>query len=334
MPRRKLTQIEREHVEKLSPIHREKVARLLVVQQDILDRLRKNRRNTATGMVYHYTGKAGMEGITQGGSLWLSDYTTMPDKGEISWPFNVGMEMLRQAYDDGPRTGRLRRFVGMVEHIAEKSLNEYFHGYILSMTPNGEVAGQWELYAEKSAGYCLCFDSRDLDKAFIEFTKTKGLMASGSYKVLYDETRLRSLMGAYVANALDTVLSINENRPSYYYAAAEALYEIGVNLVFAFIFTALFFKHPGYSAEGEYRYIVMTRPNQRMRDLKQRTRGKRKVAYFEFDWKNHNPNALKQVKIGPAQKEARGRRVVARALRRALLSADILMSSMPLVRHA
>jgi hypothetical protein len=108
----------------------------------------------------------------------------------------------------------------------------------------------------------------NLDKAFIQFTKARGFGASGSYKVLYDVRRLRSLMEKYVTNALDTVLSISEYRPAYYRAAGVALYEIGVNLAFAFIFTALFFKHPGYSAEGEYRYIVMTMPNSRAPGLK------------------------------------------------------------------
>lgn len=335
MASRELTANEREHVEKLIPIHRETVASLLVAQQDILDKLRKNRRNTATGTVYHYTGQLAMEGITQRGSLWLSDYTTMPDKGEISWAFNVGMEIVRDAYEDGPKTGRLTRFVGLVEKIAKKPLNQYFHAYILSLTPNGEVAGQWQLYADQSAGYCLGFDSRILDRAFVAFTKTKGLMASGSYKVLYDERRLRSLMQEYVTNALDAVISISEYRPAYNQSAAKALYEIGVNLVFAFIFTALFFKHPGYSAENEYRYIIMTLPKRRgIPALERRTHRGRKVTYFEFDWKNHAPCPLKQIKIGPAQSERKGRSIVAKALKRARLTPDVVMSTMPIVRHA
>jgi hypothetical protein len=106
-----------------------------------------------------------------------------------------------------------------------------------------------------------------------------------------------------------------------------------VNLIFAFIFTALFFKHPSYVAEREYRFIIMTRPTRRITDLKKRpNKTGRNVGYFEFDWKAHRPAALKIVKIGPAQKEARGRRVVISTLNQAGLSAGIEMSDMPAVK--
>jgi len=52
---------------------------------------------------------------------------------------------------------------------------------------------------------------------------------------------------------MEATSNINERRP-YYKEAGKALREISVNLVFAFIFTALFFKHSGYSNEGEYRF--------------------------------------------------------------------------------
>jgi len=79
-----------------------------------------------------------------------------------------------------------------------QGLHSYFRAYILSLTPNGEVASQWQFYADKSAGYCLCFDGRKLDKAFIAFSKAIKSRARGSFRVLYDEKRLRSLMKQYV----------------------------------------------------------------------------------------------------------------------------------------
>ena len=319
----------------VAPEHAGALADLIVEQQTILTRLQKNRRNTPTGMAYHYTGQRGMEGITKNGTLWLSDYATMPDTGEISWAISVGMDVFRKAYEESARTGRLNRFFEMVTTIAKKPLKELFHAYILSMTPNGEVSGQWELYGEKSAGYCLCFDGKLLDKAFVAFTKSSGLLASGSFKVLYDENRLRRLMKLYVDNAFEAVLWLKvKNSYSSRRASFEVMYEIGANLLFAFIFTALFFKHPGDSAEDEYRYIVMTAPSSpRSPLLKWRPGRKGKIAYFDFEWKSHSPSPLKQVKIGPAQNEARGRRIVEKALKSAGLWADIAMSSMPLVKH-
>jgi hypothetical protein len=332
MAGRKLTANEQAILDKLSPIHRPAVGKLLIAQQDILDALRKDRLSTPTGIVHHYSDKNGLEGITKSGLLWLSDYTTMPDTGEIEYGFNLGMEVLRQAYEDGPKTGRLRRFLRGTQAVAKRGLPKYFHAYILSLTPKGDALPQWREYADNATGFCLGFNSRILDRAFVSFTKATGLEASGSFKVLYNERRLRSLVTKYVRNAFDAVLWLPE-RPKFYQEAAEAMKEIGVNLLFAFIFTALFFKHRSYESENEYRYIVMTFPDNRIPGLKKR-RGKkgRRVGYFEFDWRSHHAHALKLVRIGPARKEAQGRQSVRKALAQAHLSAKVVMSGIPPIK--
>jgi hypothetical protein len=332
MARRKLTDNEQAILDKLNPIHRAAVGKLLIAQQNILDALRKDRLSTPTGMIHHYSDRNGLEGITKSGLLWLSDYTTMPDTGEIKYGFNLGMEVLRQAYEDSPKTGRLRRFLRGTEAVAKRGLPKYFHAYILSLTPKGDALPQWREYTDNATGFCFGFNGRTLDRAFIAFTKATGLEASGSFKVLYNEKRLRSLTEKYVRNALGTVMWLAE-RPKFYRETAEAMKEIGVNLLFAFIFTALFFKHPSYDSEGEYRYIVMTFPDNRIPGLKKRTGRKgRRVGYFELDWKSHHAHALKLVKIGPARKEAQGRRIVGKALARAGLSADVVMSAIPPIK--
>jgi len=56
---------------------------LFVKQQALLTKLQKNRRNTATGMVHHYTDQGAMEAITKNGTLRMYDYASMADTGEI-----------------------------------------------------------------------------------------------------------------------------------------------------------------------------------------------------------------------------------------------------------
>jgi hypothetical protein len=63
--RRKLRPSEQAIIDKLASIHRGPVADLFVAQQDILSALQKNRRNTATGLIYHYTGTGGLEALKQ-----------------------------------------------------------------------------------------------------------------------------------------------------------------------------------------------------------------------------------------------------------------------------
>lgn len=306
---------------------------MMLAQQRALDRLREDRRRTPAGMVHHYTNKQGLEGITNSGTLWLSDYTTMPDSGEIEYGYSIGWQVLREEYENSPKTGRIRRFVEVTESIGKRGLGHFFRGFILSMTPNGDVVHQWRDYSESAEGFCLGFNGRKLDRAFKVFTKEYGVEASGSFEVLHDEKLLRRLMRKYVRNALNAVMWLCD-KGGYRKAAARAMAETGVQLMFAIIFTALFFKHPAYAAEREYRYIVMALPHRKIASLRSRKDWwGRKVEYFAFDWKSVQPGALELVKIGPGQKEAKGRKIISKALNRAGLSANITMSEMPAIRR-
>ncbi len=159
------------------------------------------------------------------------------------------------------------------------------------------------------------------------------MVSCGSFDVIYDESLLRSLMLDYVRNALDAVLWLDE-RSGRHRSTVTAMYEIGANLMFAFIFTALFFKSPAYVSEGEYRYFMGTFPNVRIPGVMTRTAGRSKVRYFAMDWKSGHADALKQIWIGPGMDEQRGRKTVARALAKAVLSvSDIRMSAIPRTRR-
>lgn len=319
--------------DELHPVHREPVARVLRAQQDILNALQRDRLNTPTGIVHHYTKQDGLEKITLAGTLWLSDYTKMIDTKEVAYGFELGMEIFRQQYEDGPKTGRLRRFKRLVESIARKGLGTYFKGYVLSLSKHEDDLPQWREYGDRERGYCLSFDGPTLDKAFVRFTESKGVYSAGSFDVIYDESRLRALMLDYVRNALDTVLWLDE-RPGVWRAAGAAMYEIGANMMFAFIFTALFFKNPKYVSEGEYRYFIGTLPTIKIPGVQTRAVGRSKVGYFAMDWKSEHAGALKRIWIGPGTNEQKGRKIVSKALIKASLSVeDILMSTVPPTRR-
>ena len=138
-------------------------------------------------------------------------------------------------------------------------------------------------------------------------------------------------MRRLVNDAMDAVVCLNEdglNRTG----AAEAMVWVGKYLVFAFIFTALYFKHPAYKHEGEYRYFVMTLPDNPIPGRKTRKgRHGRSIDYYELDWKRRYAHALKLVQIGPAMSEDGGRLVAKRALKRSKLSALISMSDIPAI---
>jgi len=68
---------------------------------------------------------------------------------------------------------------------------------------------------------------------------------------------------------------------------------------------AIFFKHPAYENEMEYRFLetfsVDTQPN-----INSRVRRNTLIRYRELDWKNVAPDALREIVVGPAdQRNAR-----------------------------
>lgn len=311
--------------------HQAAIRTMLGRIQATLNALQDDRNAAPTEPVYHYSNRHGLDGILKSGVFWLTDYTEMFDTSEIQYGLGIGLETLRQEYDKSAGTGRLKAFKRAVENAATRGLpRRLFKGYILSLTPKADELTQWEIYGSRARGYAMGFSGRLLDKAFTAFKTRNGIKAAGSFKVLYDERRLRRLMRQHVKNTLQGILFLRERTGRDQMSARRAMGEAAVNLLFAFIFTALFFKHPAYKHEDEYRFFVMTLPDRPIAGLKNRVgRRGRRVSYYEFDWKRRYGHALRTLRIGPAQDEARGRTVARRALRRGQLTARIFMSDIP-----
>jgi hypothetical protein len=121
-------------------------------------------------------------------------------------------------------------------------------GYVLGMSTAPDELTQWRLYADGAAGWALGYGSASLDQAFTCFTQSHSLHGAGSFRVLYDEAQLRAQMILRVQNALNVIPAM----PS----GPGQGRMLGTNLMFAMIYTALYFKHPAYQSEQEYCYLV------------------------------------------------------------------------------
>lgn len=135
-------------------------------------------------------------------------------------------------------------------------------------------------------------------------------------------------MVQYVRNALTTVSELSEP-PALRRQTARALERIATNLVFAIIFTSLYFKHPSYRSEREYRFLMMTLPDNTIPGLLMRQSNGQSVGYFPFDWKTGHSRCLTSVCIGPAIDGADGRRIASEVLAPNSLSAEIIRTTIP-----
>jgi len=66
---------------------------------------------------------------------------------------------------------------------------------------------------------------------------------------------------------------------------------------------AMFFKHPAYRNEQEYRFMHIQKEGA-VSDVKYRARPHSLVRFKEDDWRSVAPTALKEIVIGPAADQA------------------------------
>lgn len=309
--------------------------RFMREQEAIIGRLRNERESRKLGSVYHYAGdQAALNGIC-GGGIWISDYISMNDKREIKHGVDIGLNTLKLACEGLPQTERLQVFLRSMNAKVARGLGSRFSAFVMSCSVDRDSAFMWNRYGRGGTGYCMEFESAVLDQAFTTYRRANQLEASGSYEVIYDDVRLRSIMREYVSNALATVAAIYDP-PHMRDSATIALNEIAANLLFAIIFSALYFKDPSiepaanWQSEHEYRFLIMTLKDNPIPGIKYRTTADgQQVGYYVFDWTSHS-QALNSVLIGPNLNETQGRQNVAAALNGGGLNVPILESSVSL----
>lgn len=333
MPDRDPTETERSILTELNPIHRTAIGRLLLDQETVIQRLRHDRESTITGKVYHYVNEVGLRGILGSGALWMSDYTKMRDSAEIRFGVDEGIAILREEVQRNyPRSLIHGLFLDNVTAVIGKGLNHYFGAYILSTSLEPDSLTQWERYADTGAGYCLEFESSDLDQAFIAFSRTNSFPSSTSFEVLYDRDQLRDWMRQFVSNALNTVSRL-VFVPSLVAPFRRALSTVTTNLLSAMMMCALYFKHYGYHSEREYRFLVGAFPEgdkrRNLPGLRTRQSLGRDVEYLTFDWGTEHRHALTSITTGPGRNPADGRRIVSDVLSGSGLTAEIKQSALP-----
>jgi hypothetical protein len=91
--------------------------------------------------------------------------------------------------------------------------------------------------------------------------------------------------------------------------------ELRISLALQVFRTALFFKHPAYVNEQEYRFMQLYPINRPPTAVKFRSRPNMLLRYQEIDWKSVAPDALKDIVIGPGTEPRIGGRFVDDCLR-------------------
>lgn len=246
--------------------------------------------------LYHYTNAAGLAGILTSGTLWLSDIFTLNDPSELVYSMKVALE-LAKAQPQSPEMKLLTEQLGHFMSLdAAKFVASYF---VCSLSVNGDDLYQWNMYADKAVGYALEFDTTLLEAAFTKCGE-EPIINNSTFPLEYDRGRLEQLIGQMLALLVAKIAFVRRVMPAD--AGAYGAFMSGLVLTTALHLyrTSLFFKHPGYKHEGEYRFQALYGQNSPPAGVKVRAKGNMEVKYLELPWRALVPIALTGIRVGPA----------------------------------
>jgi hypothetical protein len=260
--------------------------------------------------IYHYTNDKALKGIIGKGRLWCSDIFYLNDLSELKYAVSLATEILDQhtlggSEDDRRFANYFRRYEQNVEGIA--------HFFVWSFSRKDNHLGQWRAYADNGRGFAIGFDGKMLEQAF-GHENGKPVKEHKIFPVCYDEEKLKDILRRIIVKAIP-LISISNVQNLSKKAKNEYMKILRLSLILQVSHTALFFKHPAYEDEREYRFIQIHPANQLPDGIIWRDRPYELIRYREFDWKTSAPTALKETVIGPATALAIGERFITDCLR-------------------
>jgi hypothetical protein len=260
--------------------------------------------------IYHYTDDAGLRGILECGNLWCTDPAYLNDPSEIRYGVLIATDMLDSFAVDAPLEVQIfahdfRRYATHVENVA--------HFFVCSFSTKGNDLEQWRGYANNGRGYAIGFDGKMLETAFTSLNGNP-IPEHMTFPVSYDEPKLRNIYDQLISKVIPLI-----SRPANMglsNAIVEAyMQQLRLSLALQVFRTTLFFKHPAYINEQEYRFMQV-HPIDRPRPAVQfRSKPNMLLRYREFDWKTTAPDSLREIITGPGTEPRIGGRFVDDCLR-------------------
>lgn len=255
--------------------------------------------------VYHYTSSAGIAGILQAGDLWLTNSSYLNDPSEILHGIKLINEIKsRFAQNKG----------GGISSILDKIQVEKnswpLDTFIGSLSYSRDQLNQWTRYADNGKGFAIAFDKKKLQYAAMLSTAQnidkkmteKGFLVTAevNYSFLKLEEKLEEILSK-THDALNSYLSqlaslSGEELEKYAYEISKNFYYL-YSRIFLIFSSAI--KHTSYKDEKEFRILALIKKDARQ-EILYRARNHDLVPYVSFNWRCHEPKAIKEIIIGPA----------------------------------
>jgi hypothetical protein len=266
------------------------------IVNDFLFRL--DQQSPVPETLYHYTNAAGLKGILESGKLWLSDIRSLNDPSEISHPFSRVIKILEEVVASIHPAGA--KFTNNIKAFAESGLlQNVAHFFVCSFSSEPDDLYQWQSYAEQGCGYAIAFDGKLLENVFITQSDGSPDPHRSTLLIRYDDTELEQVQRAIVTR-MASLVTAPEGRKDLSADAINAyMAELTVRALLPLLQVVLSFKHPAYKHEHEFRFLEIHRMDQPPAFLT-RQRANSEVRYREFNWRSRAPEAVAEIRVGPA----------------------------------
>lgn len=251
--------------------------------------------STVPEFIYHYTDDKGLKGILESGNLWLTDIFGLNDPSELKHGAKTSSDAIR-TYGQG--NDAITLFANSYDEIVNRGLEKVANFFVCSFSKDGNDLAQWRSYADDGRGYVLTFDTRMLEQAFAE-TGDGGKWGCSAFPMTYNDDQLLQLQKKMIEVPLPYVRDLGNMNLSadVGYCFVEGLI---IRLALGCTNASVFYKHPSYMHEKEYRFLKLHRADDKLEGIKFRSRPYRLVRYMEYQWQKIASNALKGITVGPA----------------------------------
>lgn len=288
------------------------LASMNVIDTDFRERYFQDRR--VPDVLYQYTNQQGMEGILRNKVFWATHSLHLNDSQEIKYADQmicdfldgraVQNSILEKIYYDllGKKYGKPSIIRAWDDDL-----------YVISFSQNGDHLGQWRAYGDDGKGYAIGIKPYELHhkiQGSIVLAHEEGGL--GFIKVSYDVNEQEQIILNIITSAEEIIEQEYQSmkgkeRDLFPAFAAKKLSSILWQLT-------LFYKHPGFKDELEWRVVkkrwgknVMQGINDdATKDVKYRMRGSVKIPYLELNFTSQHDHRLlpiEEIFLGPKIKE-------------------------------
>ena len=234
----------------------------------------------------------------------------MNDPSELSHGYSIFLETLKTRAVSGPSEATL--FAKSMDRFLER-IRDSAKYFSCSFSATGDDLGQWRAYADDGHGYALGFDATLIESSFAKQSQGPPLNTA-SFPITYEDAKLAGIHCDLV-NRMFSLISLPRGRRLPDAVLNAYMGKLAVMLASHAMHACLFFKHPGYRNEQEYRFLKVFEADQAHVGIKARMRPYSLVKYLDFDWKENNSGTLKRIVIGPAADSEKASRFAKDCLR-------------------